>query len=812
MNKCKVFSKMWFLPLLLVAFVAGCANNDQEITKIPVLPDITAPVVSFTSPAPGDVAVPYDRKVSVAFSEAMNPSTITTSTFTLTGPGSTPVAGAVSPVGPSATFTPSSNLAVSTTYTATITTGVKDLAGNALASPYVWSFTTGAAPDTIAPTVSVTSPTNTAVAVPLNRVVHVGFSEAMDPSTVNTVSFTVTITGGAKVQGTVIPVGTSAAFAPSSSTPLVANTSYTATIKSGINGVKDLAGNAMASDFVFTFTTGAAADLTAPTVSLTSPTDTAIAVPTNRIVHIGFSEVMDTLSLNSATITMRETVSTTNVPGTVTSVGTSATFSSNAPLFANTKYSVTILSGNDGVKDLAGNAMASNFVFTFTTGAVTDTTKPTVIRTINANGATGVSINTKVGATFSEVMDASTITSGSFTFKLNQGAIPVPGLVTYSGVDAVFTPATPLTANTTYTATITTAAKDLAGNPLAGNQALPPAASNYVWSFTTGAAADTAKPTVVSTNPANLATGVAVNSSVNATFSKAMDPLTISTATFTVAGVTGTVTYDAASKIATFAHAANLAANTTYTATITTGAADLANNALATDYVWSFTTANVIVPPPAALINLGSAGTFGIMATSAITNTGAATRINGDVSLDPGTSNGLLPVQVNGTIHINDTVSAQARIDLLAAYNSAKALAPGVTVPGGMDLGAFPNGGLPGVLPPGTYTSGSTMLISTPLTLDGKGDANASWVFQIGSSLTSTNSVTLINGAQAKNVYWVPTASATVGVGTIFNGNIIAGVSATGQTGAVINGRILAGATNPGTIALDTNTVNVPAP
>lgn len=104
------------------------------------------------------------------------------------------------------------------------------------------------------------------------------------------------------------------------------------------------------------------------------------------------------------------------------------------------------------------------------------------------------------------------------------------------------------------------------------------------------------------------------------------------------------------------------------------------------------------------------------------------------------------------------------------------------------------------------------MLISTPLTLDGQGDANASWVFQIGSSLTTTNSVSLINGAQAKNVYWVPTASATVGVGTIFYGNIIAGVSATGQTGAVINGRILAGATNPGTIALDTNTVNVPAP
>jgi hypothetical protein len=379
-------------------------------------------------------------------------------------------------------------------------------------------------------------------------------------------------------------------------------------------------------------------------------------------------------------------------------------------------------------------------------------------------------------------------------------------MTSYSGVNAIFTPVNPLTNNTSYTATIKggiNGAKDLAGNPLA---------NNYVWSWKTAAAADLIAPTVILVNPANLATNVAIDSAVNATFSEAMDPLTVSTATFKVAGVTGLVAYNAINKIATFTPSTSFLNGTTYTARITTGAKDLAGNAVAVDYVWSFTTANAIIVPPVPLVPLGSVATFGIMATSAITNTGAATKINGDVSLDPGTSCGLLPVQVNGAIHINDSVSAQARADLLSAYNTAKSLPPGVTVPGGSDLGGFANGGLPGVLPPGTYTSGSTMLVSTPLTLDGKGDANATWVFQIGSSLTTTSSVSLSNGAQAKNVHWVPTASATIGVGTIFNGNIIAGVSATGQTGAVINGRILAGATNPGTIALDTNTVNVPAP
>lgn len=683
MDTNRIYTKMRYLALLLVAFAAGCASNGQEIPATPH--DSIAPTVSFTAPVNGQTAVPYDRKVSVAFSEAMDTSTLTQATFKVTGPGQVAVPGTVAGTGSTATFTPTAAFSSGTLYTATITTGVKDLAGNALAANYGWNFTTGAAPDTVKPTVSFTAPLTGQTAVPVNRIIHVAFSEAMDPLTITSANFTLTGPGATPVSGTVAPIGTSATFTPAGN--LANSTLYTATIKTG---VKDLAGNALANSYVFTFTTGAVADTTRPVVKVTSPTDTAVAVPINRKITVGFSEVMDPLS----------------------------------------------------------------------------------------------------------------ITTASFTLT-GPGVTPVTGTVAPVGTSAVFTPVSNLANSTLYTATITTGAKDLAGNAMA---------SNFVFTFTTGALADVTPPVVTLVNPADLATNVAINSAGHATFSKDMDQLTINTVTFKVAGVTGLVTYDVAGKIATFTPSANLAVNTTYTATVTTGAKDLAGNALAADYVWSFTTANVIVPPPVALINLGSAAGFGIMATSAITNTGAATMVNGDVSLDPGTSNGLLPLQVNGTIHINDPVSALARIDLLAAYNSAKALAPGVTVPGGMNLGAFPNGGLPGVLPPGTYTSGSTMLISTPLTLDAKGDANASWVFQIGSSLTTSNSVSLVNGAQAKNVYWVPTASATVGVGTIFNGNIIAGLDATGQTGAIINGRILAGATSPGTIALDTNTVNVPAP
>ena len=135
--------------------------------------------------------------------------------------------------------------------------------------------------------------------------------------------------------------------------------------------------------------------------------------------------------------------------------------------------------------------------------------------TVPANAATGVPINQKIAATFSEAMDPLTISTATFTLK--QGTTPVAGTVTYAavGTTATFTPASGLAPLTTYTATITTGARDLAGNPLL---------NNFAWSFTTGAAPDTTAPTVISAFPTNASTGVPINQAINATFSEAMDP------------------------------------------------------------------------------------------------------------------------------------------------------------------------------------------------------------------------------------------------------------------------------------------------
>lgn len=537
--------------------------------------------------------------------------------------------------------------------------------------------------------------------------------------------------------------------------------------------------------------------VTAPTITFTVPVPAATAVPLTNKVSAAFSEAMDSATITGTTFSLRQ--GTTAVAGTVAYSGVTATFTPASALAASTLYTAIITTG---AKNLSGTALAANYTWSFTTGGTVDITAPTVTGTINANGATDVAINTKVGATFSEAMDPLTVTTSTFTLKATVSGTAVAGTVSYLGLNTVFAPTSDLLPNTNYTATVKGGAsgvKDLAGNPML---------TDYVWSWTTAAAADTTRPTVILVNPADLASNVALNSTVNATFSEDMDPLTISTGTFTVAGttgVTGLVTYNALSRIATFTPSVNLVANTLYTATVTTGVKDLAGNEMTENKVWTFTTGTGLAPGAVAL---NSASTFGIMATSAITNTGA-TIINGDVSLDPGTSmTGFPPGIVNGSIHINDAVSAQARADLLIAYNFAKTLPPGTTISAGADLGAlYPLG-----IPPGTYTSGSTMLVSTPLTLDAGGNANAVWVFQIGSSFTTSASVSLANGAQAKNVFWVPTADGTIGVGTIFYGTIISGRDVTGQTGAVINGRILAGAITAGTIALDNNTVNVPAP
>src|SRR5439155_1707074 len=231
--------------------------------------------------------------------------------------GATPVPATVTYVGVTPTFNPLSALAPNTTYTATITTGARDLAGNALASDFVWSFTTGANPNTTAPAVSFTVPpltvnfagatatfapafatanvgivANAGTGVPISGNVAATFSEAMDPLTITTATFLLQ-QGTTPVVGTVSYAGVTATFTPTS--VLAPLTTFTATITTG---ARDLAGNAPATDFSWSFTTGANLDTTPPTVSSTVPASGATAVAINQSINATFSKAMDPLTID----------------------------------------------------------------------------------------------------------------------------------------------------------------------------------------------------------------------------------------------------------------------------------------------------------------------------------------------------------------------------------------------------------------------------------------------------------------------------------------------------------------------------------
>jgi hypothetical protein len=312
----------------------------------------------------------------------------------------------------------------------------------------------------------------------------------VDASTVSAATFT--LNNG--VTGTVTYDGTTATFTPSS--PLASSTRYTATLTTG---VKDADGHAMDSPYTWAFTTGTTLDTIPPTVTGANPATGATGVATNTAITVTFSEPMTVATVTNANFTLKNV--TTTVAGTVTYSGTTATFAPSSPLANSTLY---VASVSKAVTDLAGNAIASPYTWSFTTGVAADTTPPTVFSTSPTNGTTDVPVNSAVTATFSENMNALSITAANFALK--NGSTGVDGAVTYNNKIATFTPTGALDNGTAYTATITTAVKDAAGNAMA---------SAKTWSFTT--LAGITAP-VITTQPQNttVATGQKATFSVAA--------------------------------------------------------------------------------------------------------------------------------------------------------------------------------------------------------------------------------------------------------------------------------------------------------
>ena len=533
------------------------------------------------------------------------------------------------------------------------------------------------------PTVVSTIPANGATNVAINATISATFSMAMSPTTLTGSTFTVTGPGGA-VTGAVTYSGATATFTPAA--VLAYSTAYTATITTGAT---NLGGTPLLSSYAWTFTT-----ITPPPAVITTvPAKGATGVPIGQVLSATFSEAMNAATISGSTFTV--TGPGGAVAGAVAYSGVAATFKPSAVLAYSTVYTATITTG---ATNLSSQPLPANYVWTFTT----ITPPPVVVSTVAVNGATGVPLSQVLSATFNEAMNCATLSSPAATFTVTgPGATAVAGTVACEGAVATFTPAANLAFNTVYTATITTGAQDLAGTPLG---------VNYVWLFRTLPAPT--PPTVISTVPLNGATGVPINQALSATFSVAMNPATIDGATFTLTGpgataVTGVVTYVAAGSVATLMPAANLAPSTLYTATITTGAQDLADIGLASNYVWTFTTAAaVVVVPPTVTSTIPLNGATGVPLNQIVSAT---------------FSEAMNPATINSTTFTLTGPGATA-VPGLVAYAAV-----------GNTLTFTPTANLaPSSLYTATITTGAQNLAGTALA------ANHVWTFTTGTAVVVT--------------------------------------------------------------------------
>ena len=343
-------------------------------------------------------------------------------------------------------------------------------------------FTTTAPPDTTAPTVTVTSPAGGATGVSRTTTVTATFSEAMDAATIGTGTFELRDAASALVAATVAYNTTTRVATLTPGAILAPSSTYTATVKGGATDprVKDLAGNALAVNRTWSFTT-VAGDITPPTVTAVSPTDGTTGVSPTANVTATFSEVMDAATINGTTIELRDAANAL-VAAAVTYNATTrvVTLNPTPNLVGGAIYTAIVRGGavDPRVKDAAGNALAVDRVWTFTIEAV----PPTVTAISPASGATGISRTANITATFSEAMDAATISAATFELR-GPGSVLVSAVVSYNATNRVATlnPAPTLTGLTTYTVTVKGGAtdprvKDAAGNALAANR---------TWSFTT---------------------------------------------------------------------------------------------------------------------------------------------------------------------------------------------------------------------------------------------------------------------------------------------------------------------------------------
>ncbi len=550
----------------------------------------------------------------------------------------------------------------------------------------VFATSLGGGGGTTPPTITSVSPANGATNVPLNPTVTASFSEAVDPTTVNTSTFQLLDPSHNVLSATVVNNGAALTATLTPSAQLVPSTTYTAQILGGSSGLKDTSGDPLASTYTWSFTTATAPNCPCslwPSSTVPAVPDAADSSPvevglrfrsdqagyitgvrfykgaTNIGTHVGHLWTDAGTLLSTATF-VNETASgwqeallpapvaiAANTVYVVSYFAPAGEYASTAGYFAGGSFDAPPL---HGVQDASPD---SNGVYVYATSGTFPTatfgstnywvdvvfslTAPATVTSVSpVNGATSVATTTGVSAVFSAALTATSVTTSTFQLTDPSNNL-VASSVTYnpSTLTATLTPTAALVTGTTYMAMLhggTTAPTilDASNNPLA---------SNVTWSFTTGVPLP--PPAVASVTPANGSTGLAVTTAPTATFNHAMNAATITTSTFVLQGpggvtVPATVAYNATTFTATLTPSSSLALNTTYTATVvggSSGVADTNGLKLGASVAWTFTT---VAGTPALITQEASVSrdTSGTMTTPAFSTKTAGDLIVAFVGYD----------------------------------------------------------------------------------------------------------------------------------------------------------------------------------
>ncbi len=500
--------------------------------------------------------------------------------------------------------------------------------------------------DSTPPLVTSVTPSAGATNVGFATTLSATFSEAMNADSISGDTIELTAPNTAAVASSVIYDASSRTAMLTPNAPLLASTTYTATINGGPGGVRDLGGNTLAVNFEWSFAT-ASPDTTAPTVTSVSPPNGSADLPRSIAVTATFSEPLNAATLNASTFELRDSLGGI-VPSTIAyDVGQNrASLTSTAALAPLENYTATIRGGSSGVLDLGGNSLSGDVSWSFTTGDSTVYTSwsPDIAPTVPAASDSGA---VELGVKFT-VDIAGAVTGIRFYKGPGNTGTHVGSLWTADGnqlASAVFTNETatgwqqidfatpvPVNPNTVYVASyhapnghyaldanyfanggVETGPVNLlqdgvsGGNGLyvyAANSQFPTAswqASNY-WvdiAFATSFS-DSIPPTVTNVSPADGSASVETSTSIVATFDEAVDPATITPSSFELidalgASVPAALAYDGNSFVAVLTPAAPLVPAQTYTARLQSGATgvrDLAGNTLSSDYTWTFATSS----------------------------------------------------------------------------------------------------------------------------------------------------------------------------------------------------------------------------